>query len=183
MDLHDQRMQCLKMAFELGGKPEAILTAAQQLLDFVTAPPPPDVAIAASLQIDEATVSDSEAPTEAVPDPIAACGTALVMPEGGELADASVIAGEPETAANETAVESAPSISASETPEEAASPSDPSVLAIEQPESAAAVETTDEAPAEAVSADEPTQEIPEAADMSATPSDVNGIDEAATPVN
>jgi hypothetical protein len=56
-------------------------------------------------------------------------------------------------------------------------------LAIEQPESSVAVETTDEAPAEAVSPDEPTQEIPEAADMSATPSDVNGSDEAATPVN
>ena len=34
MDLHEQRMQCLKMAFDLGGKPEAVLSAAQQLLDF-----------------------------------------------------------------------------------------------------------------------------------------------------
>ena len=31
----DQRMQCLRMAIELGGHTEPIVSAAQQLLDFV----------------------------------------------------------------------------------------------------------------------------------------------------
>ena len=35
MDLQQQRMECLKMAFELGGKTDPIVGAAQQLLDFV----------------------------------------------------------------------------------------------------------------------------------------------------
>jgi hypothetical protein len=82
MDLHDQRMQCLKMAFELGGKPEAVLSAAQQLLDFLSGPAP-----SASAEAVSAT-SERLGSEESVPDPIAACGTVLVMQEGGELADA-----------------------------------------------------------------------------------------------
>ena len=35
MDLQQQRMECLKMAFELGGKTDPIVSAAQQLLEFV----------------------------------------------------------------------------------------------------------------------------------------------------
>ena len=35
MDQHDQRMECLRMAFELGGKAEPVVSAAQQLLDFL----------------------------------------------------------------------------------------------------------------------------------------------------
>ncbi|MBY0224919.1 MAG: hypothetical protein K2Q28_03845 [Hyphomicrobium sp.] len=84
MDLHEQRMQCLKMAFDLGGKPEAVLSAAQQLFDFVTGPVP---TVEAKTDAHEPVI---EAPVaeETVPDPIAACGTVLVMQEGGELADA-----------------------------------------------------------------------------------------------
>lgn len=190
MDLHDQRMQCLKMAFELGGKPEAILTAAQQLLDFVTAPSQPDVAAAASPQIEQAPVSEPEAPTDAVPDPIAACGTALVMPEGGELADAiptpdvSVIAVEPESAAIGTAVEAAPSDADSEAPLDSAAPS-PSESATEQPEIAAAIEAADEASAEGVTIEETTTEIAtEAAEATpATPSNVDGTGEATASLN
>ena len=35
MDLQQQRMECLKMAFELGGKTDPIVSAAQQLFEFV----------------------------------------------------------------------------------------------------------------------------------------------------
>ena len=35
MDLQQQRMECLKMAFELGGKTDPIVGAAQQLFEFV----------------------------------------------------------------------------------------------------------------------------------------------------
>lgn len=191
MDLHDQRMQCLKMAFELGGKPEAILTAAQQLLDFVTAPSQPDIAAAASPQIEQAPVSEPEAPTDAVPDPIAACGTALVMPEGGELADAiptpdvSVIAVEPESVAIEAAVEAAPSDANAEAPVDSAALSEPSESATEPAENAAAIEATDEASAEGIIIKEPTSEMAtEAAEAtSITPSDANGTGEAAASVN
>ena len=84
MDLHEQRMQCLKMAFDLGGKPEAVLSAAQQLLDFVSGPVP---TVEAKTDAEE-PVTEALVVEETVPDPIAACGTVLVMQEGGELADA-----------------------------------------------------------------------------------------------
>jgi hypothetical protein len=84
MDLHEQRMQCLKMAFDLGGKPEAVLSAAQQLLDFLSGPVP---AVEAKTDAEE-PVTEALVAEETVPDPIAACGTVLVMQEGGELADA-----------------------------------------------------------------------------------------------
>lgn len=189
MDLHDQRMQCLKMAFELGGKPEAILNAAQQLLDFVTGPPQPDVAVPAGPHIGEALVSEPETPTDAVPDPIAACGTALVMPDGSELADAmptpgSPIAVEPEVAASETEFEAAPSDASSEAPKDSASPSELTEPTAELSENAAAIEAVGEGCAEVATNEEPTTEITtEAADMSSTPSDVDGNGEAATSVN
>ncbi len=84
MDLHEQRMQCLKMAFDLGGKPETVLLAAQQLLDFVCRPSP---TVDAKIT-EEATTAAAPVTPDTLPDPIAACGTALVMQEGGELADA-----------------------------------------------------------------------------------------------
>jgi hypothetical protein len=96
MDLHEQRMQCLKMAFDLGGKPEAVLSAAQQLLDFLSGPVPTvETKADAEEPVTEALVAE-----ETVPDPIAACGTVLVMQEGGELADA-VATGDPLPAAAE----------------------------------------------------------------------------------
>lgn len=85
MDLHDQRMQCLKMAFELGGKPEAVLSAAQQLLEFVAGP-----AIPAATEMTDEQRPIVEQSEDVAPDPIAACGTALVMQDNGELADAVV---------------------------------------------------------------------------------------------
>ena len=39
MDSQEHRMQCLRMAFELGGKPDMVLSAAEQLLMFVTGKP------------------------------------------------------------------------------------------------------------------------------------------------
>ena len=112
MDLHEQRMQCLKMAFDLGGKPEAVLSAAQQLLDFVSGPLP---TIEETAVADE-PVTDAPVAAEPVPDPIAACGTALVMQEGGELADA-VATGDalPLVAEPEEAALAEPASSVSET--------------------------------------------------------------------
>lgn len=99
MDLQDQRMQCLKMAFELGGNPDAVLSAAQRMMDFIAgrgaevANPLAD-ALPATVAADGATAEVPPAePVDAdhsggSEDAIAACGTALVMPEGGTLEDA-----------------------------------------------------------------------------------------------
>ena len=97
MDLQQQRMECLKMAFELGGKTDPIVGAAQQLLDFVagkqaqstTEQPAETAATAVPLAEEQAasTASENVAETPS-PEAIAACGTVLVLPESGELADA-----------------------------------------------------------------------------------------------
>ncbi len=83
MDLHEQRMQCLRKAFELGGKPEAVLSAAQQLFDFITGPP-----ASSSADTEEAALSTPSTAVDIVPDAIASCGTALLMQEGGDLVNA-----------------------------------------------------------------------------------------------
>ena len=97
MDLAQQRMECLKMAFELGGKTDTIVGAAQQLLDFVAGkqarsateevaePAPTSVPLAEEQVGSTAPENVAEIP---IPDVIAACGTVLVLPESGELADA-----------------------------------------------------------------------------------------------
>ena len=191
MDLHDQRLQCLKMAFELGGKPDAVLTAAQKLLDFVTGPNQPDVAAAAGLLIEQAPGTEPEAPIDAVPDPIAACGTALLLPEGGELADAmpttdvSVIAAEFEAAALEATAGSAPSDADAEVTQVADSLSEPSPAATERAEGEAAIESAGETSAEAATSETPTPEVASQSSdvMSATASDANGAAEAAPSIN
>ena len=42
MDLEELRLNCLRMAFELGGKSEAVISAANDLLSFVTKGPTAD---------------------------------------------------------------------------------------------------------------------------------------------
>jgi ubiquinol-cytochrome c reductase cytochrome c1 subunit len=89
----DQRMECLRMAFELGGKTEPIISAAQQLFDFVHAKPQQTAELSTQPAPAEAPAAEqppvsAEAPEPSVADAIAACGTALVMPEGGDLIDA-----------------------------------------------------------------------------------------------
>ncbi len=74
MDLQELRLSCLKMAYEHGGKPEALLSAANALMDFILKDPAPAVA------------ASEPAPQPVSPEAIAACGTALQMPEGGDLA-------------------------------------------------------------------------------------------------
>jgi hypothetical protein len=113
MDLHEQRMQCLKMAFDLGGKPETVLSAAQLLLDFVSGPVP---TVEAKVDAEE-PVTDALVAAETMTDPIAACGTVLVMQEGGELADAVATADTlpPAAEAEEAAVAELASPSVSET--------------------------------------------------------------------
>ena len=86
MDAQDTRMQCLKMAMELGGKPDAVLSAAEQILNFVTGAKPAtnDPAIEKHV-IEDFVVAVPEA---TIVDTIAACGTALEIPDGGNLTDA-----------------------------------------------------------------------------------------------
>ena len=64
MDLKEQRITCLRMAIDMGCKPDAVIATAIELMSFVTggATSPP------------ATVVEPQAP---VADAIAACGTAL----------------------------------------------------------------------------------------------------------
>jgi hypothetical protein len=142
MDLHDQRMQCLKMAFELGGKPETVLSAAQQLLDFLSGP---------AAEVASPSIAEVRGAEETVPDPIAACGTALVMQEGGELADAVATAEPPEVAVEEVAAADVSSpvdeTASSEAVEEAPAASDDTVAAAEE----APTETEDAASVEASS--------------------------------
>ena len=96
MESQEHRMQCLRMAFELGGKPENVLSAAEQLLKFVTGTSelaaPVATTIAAAAEPAEAPPAPHiEEPTVAavVADPIAACGTAMQMTDSGDLADAT----------------------------------------------------------------------------------------------
>ena len=42
MDLEELRLNCLRMAYELGGKSEAVISAANDLLSFVTKGPTVD---------------------------------------------------------------------------------------------------------------------------------------------
>ena len=91
MDQEELRLNCLRMAYELGGKTDAIISAANDLMSFVTKGPTADSHASAP----EATVAEG-APSEvsasaaepAATDRIAACGTALEMPESGDLAHA-----------------------------------------------------------------------------------------------
>src|SRR4029079_17376387 len=91
MDQEELRLNCLRMAYELGGKTDAIIAAANDLMSFVTKGPTADSHASAP----EAAVTEgvpSEVSTSAVDpaatDRIAACGTALEMPESGDLAHA-----------------------------------------------------------------------------------------------
>lgn len=86
MDAQETRMQCLKMAMELGGKPDAILSAAEQILNFVTGAKPATNDPAIEKHVIEAPVV--AVPEATIVDTIAACGTALEIPDGGNLADA-----------------------------------------------------------------------------------------------
>jgi len=91
MDLEELRLNCLRMAYELGGKPEAIISAANDLLSFVTKGPTTSARESAPEAAGtEGAPSEVSAPAAepAVTDRIAACGTALEMPDSGDLAHA-----------------------------------------------------------------------------------------------
>jgi hypothetical protein len=177
MDLHEQRMQCLKMAFDLGGKPEAVLSAAQQLLDFLSPPAPTVEAKAEAAE----PIAEAPAAAETVPDPIAACGTVLVMQEGGELADAvATVDPSPVAAAAEEAVMPETAAPAIETAE-AAEPVEE--IAVEPAEVEAAAETTDSEPAaETIEPEaEPSGDV--ASETPAIPAALEEGNEAAAPIN
>jgi hypothetical protein len=91
MDQEELRLNCLRMAYELGGKTDAIISAANDLMSFVTKGPTADARgsapEAAATEGAPSEVSASAAEPAAT-DRIAACGTALEMPESGDLAQA-----------------------------------------------------------------------------------------------
>ena len=100
MDLRDKRMECLRMAVELGGNVDAVIAAAQRMFDYVSAAEPAAVkcppansseTIAAPdppLEV-AAPIAEIAAVEALVGDPIAACGTILVIPESAGLGDAA----------------------------------------------------------------------------------------------
>jgi hypothetical protein len=129
MDLQQQRMECLKMAFELRGNTDPIVSAAQQLFEFVTgtqASQATEVAAEPATSAEAPTeeqvaVTPSETPVEAPSaEAIAACGTALVLPESGELADA-VPPAQPEQQAAQPQPEDGAEATEAAAPTEAAS--------------------------------------------------------------
>ena len=74
MNLHDQRIACLRMAIDMGCKPDLVIQVASDLMGFVMS----------------GATSPAAAPsTEAASaEAIAACGTALPMAEAAVLAAA-----------------------------------------------------------------------------------------------
>ncbi len=117
------------MAFELRGNTDPIVSAAQQLLEFVTgtqASPATEapVELATSPQApteEQVAVTPSETTIEAPSaEAIAACGTALVLPESGELADA-VPPAQPEQQAAQSPPEGGAEVTEAAAPTEVAS--------------------------------------------------------------
>ena len=157
-------MQCLRMAAELAGKVDAVIAAAQRMFDFVKGAEPAAPAHAANTSPEPTAADKPQAEVVAamagalaeaatceplVTDPIAACGTALVMPEGGNLAEA--LPSSEAVAAAEVQVETA----AEETPVEVASQEAQPVA-----EMAAAEVATEETPVEVVAQEaEPVAEM------------------------
>ena len=153
MDLEELRLNCLRMAFELGGKSEAVISAAIDLLSFVTKGPTADTlasALEPATTVGEPCEISAPADEPAVADRIAACGTALEMPVSGDLAQA-----EPAVEVNAaTEAEPAPQAEATE-----AVPSEATA------EGAAAISTStavDEATAAAAPTPEPVEPLAEA---------------------
>jgi hypothetical protein len=117
MDLQEQRLNFLRMAYELGGKTEPIIAAANAMMNFVLtgaseAPAPAlDGGLATHPEAETPAEPHQSVEVEPVPavDPIAACGTALVMPEGGDLAAAEPAPAEPVAEEASPPAEAAPS--------------------------------------------------------------------------
>jgi hypothetical protein len=177
MDLEELRLNCLRMAHELGGKSDAVISAANDLLTFVMNGPAADARTLAP----EPAAPDVPAAEPAVADRIAACGTALEMPESGDLAQAEPVveveaAAESEPPAPGETTQAAPSEAIAEAAEPIAAP----VAVAEEAEPAAAPspepaeelgEPTGNGPADAAAAPE--------AEPAAVDAEVAG-DEAAT---
>jgi hypothetical protein len=180
MDLKEQRITCLRMAIDMGCKPDAVIATATELMTFVmggAASPP-------------ATVAEPQAPDA---DAIAACGTALpasetadlvlAQPTGGSdtgvteasppaaLPTEAEVAQEPASATESQAASPAPAVKP-EAPAEAPAAVEPEAVATEPvsgPAEAAPVEAAPEpapvatAPVEAASpASEPVAATPAA---------------------
>jgi hypothetical protein len=196
MDIEERRLQCLKMAFELGGNTDAVLSAAQRMLDFINGTDVRSAAEAASVAAAEAKAEavaaaiepppPAETPVEQVPavatlvgspeveqaaaepviaDPISACGTALVMPEGGNLADAQpspeMVAAAAAPAERESeAAEAAPAAEAQ--PAEAPAQAEATEAAPPQIEAAEAAPAAEAQPAEAPAQAEATEAVEQA---------------------
>jgi hypothetical protein len=173
MDLQDKRMQCLRMAAELGGNVDAVIAAAQRMFDFVKGAEPaapayapaadssPEPVAVAEPQAEVATaqagaIAEAAASEPLVADPIAACGTALVMPESGNLAEALP---SPEAV---TSAEVQVEVAAEKRPAEIKAEEPPAKVAAEEVHAEAAAEealkvTTEETSAEVTTEETPTE--------------------------
>ena len=167
MDPQDTRMQCLRMAAELDGNVDAVIAAAQRMFDFVKGAEPAERAYAlaansspepiavAEPQAEVATaqagaIAEAATSEPLVTDPIAACGTALVMPESGNLAEAlpspeAVTAAEVQVGVVAVAEEAPAEVAAEEVHAEAVAEETPAQVAAEEVHAEAVAE---EAPAE-----------------------------------
>jgi hypothetical protein len=79
MDLQDQRIACLRMAIEMGCKPDSVVATATDLMNFITSAAPTVPTTVTTPEVSEA-------------ERIAACGTEVPMTETADLALAPVVA-------------------------------------------------------------------------------------------
>ena len=169
MDLQDQRIACLRMAIEMGCKPDSVVATATDLMNFITSAAP-----TVPITVTTPEVSDAER--------IAACGTEVPMTETADLALAVAVAaplvaseeGMPESPpATDTVTEVAHAAVEPATPVSAAAPQEaavPVVIASEE-------QTADEAP---VAATELVESAPVTPPAEVAPVDATPVAVAAT---
>src|SRR5258706_333636 len=202
MEPQDKRMQCLRLAAELGGDVDTVIATAQRMFDFVKGAEPaasayspaanssPEPIAVAEPQAEVATAQAGTIAEAAISEPlvaehIAACGTALVMPEGGNLAEA-LLSPEAVTAAEvqvEVAAEEGPAeikaeealakVTTEETSAEAAAEEvHAEAVAEETPAEAAAEEVHAEAVAEETPAEVVAEKVHAEAASEETPDEI-----------
>lgn len=194
MDLSDQRMACLRMAMDLNCNTEPLLKAASGLMAFIAsgdATPAVEVKQEEQPAAEASALVESLTPAEPAIDPIAACGTALQMPESGELADAEAVATNSVGAAVEAASEAstgeagavaAPEVEAIAAEEATAEAIAEEAPAVDEPETVPSVEepANSEAATGEATAAEPVAETEAAAEV-AVDDAAEASTEAATP--
>ena len=140
MDLQDQRMSCIRMAIDMGCKPDAVVFMANSLMDFVTTGAVSAAGDAAAVKAVETVIANQEA-TESASQSVVA--EAAAEPAGGkdesaervESVDQAVVAeaaAEPPVAKDEAAETAAQPVAA-DAVAEAAGAKDATTVAAAQP--------------------------------------------------